>query len=154
MEIDRIELLEGIAMRRENVEDKKENIKEFEILVEQTSEFKDLQQAKDHLSQLAYDLASLEAEYREICLESYKETGEKQQLGGMIKIFKKYNYDEEAAIAWAVEHKIVTVLKLDSSAFKKVANSMQVEFVETLEIPRMTLSKDFSKWLEGDNGKS
>lgn len=147
---DRIELLKAIQVRRRTVEHKKDVVEGWKKEVEETPEFKDLTQVKDHLSLLEYDLASLEAEYRKVCLESFKETGEKNQPGGVVGVYKVFDYDTAQARNWAIEHKHVGLLTLNNSEFKKVAKSLEIDFVKISEVPRMKLSKDLSKWLEGE----
>lgn len=154
MVLDRTDLLKGIQMRRDQVEEAQAHVADCQGELESSIEFGDLQKAKDRLTNRAYDLTSLEAEYREVCLESFKETGEKQQPGGIIKTFKTYDYDVVKAIEWAIGHRVPGVLKINAAAFKKVANSMNVEIVTIGEEPRMQISKDLSKWLEGDDEKA
>ena len=62
----------------------------------------------------------------------FKETGDKKLFGG-ISIREGINVIFEPAIAyeWALEHKMC--LKLDETAFKKIAKMQDLEFVQTEE---------------------
>ena len=59
----------------------------------------------------------------------YAKDGEKKRLGGIgIRVMTNLEYSEEAAFTWAKEHSLC--LKLDASAFKKIAKTQDIGFVK------------------------
>ncbi len=86
---------------------------------------------------------SLEKEIRDEAIQKYNETGEKKfgQVG--IRIMSKYNYDELVAFSWAKSHDLC--LKLDTTAFNKLAKSQQFDFVEVEEVPTATLPTEIKE---------
>jgi len=73
--------------------------------------------------------------------EGYKKDGEKKRLGGIgIKIMKLLNYDEAVALMWAKDKDLF--LKLDKSAFDKVAKTGTLDFVTINEKVTVTFPKE------------
>ncbi len=79
-------------------------------------------------------VADLETKLRSAIVELYKARDDKAIKSGIIpgwgvQVGTKLEYDAEKAIAWAVEHKHLGLLKLDATAFKKIAEVTKPDFV-------------------------
>lgn len=75
---------------------------------------------------------------KELAMVEYQETGEKKLKYGVgIRVFKKLEYEELDAIAWAKEHNMA--LSLDKTSFEKIARADPMDFVKINEVPQATL---------------
>jgi hypothetical protein len=91
-------------------------------------------------------LSQFENSVRELTIEAFKQTGNKQPCDGVgIREVTKYNYDPKNALTWAKEHNLA--LKLDDAAFKKIIKADTPEFVEVIIEPQATIATDLSKYL-------
>lgn len=80
-------------------------------------------------------------------LDEFKETQNKQLLGGLgIRVGSNLIYEKERALGWAKEHGLC--LALDDSAFKKIAKTQDIEFVQKEEKITVTFPKEIK--LEGE----
>jgi len=69
-------------------------------------------------------VSEAEAKLRELTLQAYQETGNKQPaLGVGIREVVKLEYSPQDAYSWAVNHNMA--LKLDVSAFEKIAKEVK-----------------------------
>jgi len=85
-----------------------------------------------------------EVKLREMALETYAETGEKAVAPGIgIRVMTRLNYENQKAMEWAIEHKLA--LKLDSSAFEKIAKTSTLPFVTITEEPQATIAAELNK---------
>lgn len=85
-----------------------------------------------------------EASLREAALLVYAEVGEKTVAPGIgIRVMTRLNYDSQEAMTWAMEHKLA--LKLDTSAFEKIAKTSSLPFVNTTEEPQATIATDLKE---------
>lgn len=76
---------------------------------------------------------------RELTLQNYKETGNKAPEPGVgIREVSKLLYDPKTALNWAIEHKMA--LKLDTSAFAKIAKASPPDFVSSIPGIQATIS--------------
>ena len=76
---------------------------------------------------------------RELTLEAYAKTGNKAPAQGVgIRVVTKLEYDRVNAFNWAKEHAIA--LKLDISAFEKIAKVSPPEFVIISPEPQATIA--------------
>ena len=85
-------------------------------------------------------VTDLEARLRSAIVKLYKAQDDKTIKSGIIsgwgvQVSTKLEYDAEKAIAWAVEHKHLKLLKLDATAFKKIAEVTKPDFVTFKEEP-------------------
>lgn len=93
-------------------------------------------------------LADAEALLRETLIRVYQETGNKQPAPGVgIREVTRLEYDAQVAFLWATEHKMA--LKLDISAFEKIAKASPPEFVKTLTVPQATIATNLSEYVKG-----
>lgn len=79
-------------------------------------------------------VVELEAAVRSSVVEIYNAQEDKAAKSGIIpgwgvQVGTKLEYDPAKAIAWAVEHKHLSLLKLDATAFKKIAEVTKPDFV-------------------------
>lgn len=63
------------------------------------------------------------------------------------------DFDEGAAIQWAIKKEFFGMLKIDTTAFKKLARSLAeakqpIPNVEIITAPQVTIATDLSAWLE------
>lgn len=82
----------------------------------------------------------LEASVREAVVKLYEAQEDKTIKSGTIpgwgvQVGTKLEYDPAKAIAWAVEHKHLGLLKIDPTAFKKLAEVTKPDFVTFKEEP-------------------
>ena len=76
---------------------------------------------------------------RELTLQAYAETGNKAPAKGVgIREITKLEYDTKVAFDWAVEHTMA--LKLDTSAFAKIAKVSPPDFVNVILEPQATIA--------------
>ncbi len=90
-----------------------------------------------------------EGKLREMAVAQYAETREKAVAPGVgIRVLTKLGYDNQAALGWAIEHKLA--LKLDTPTFEKIAKTSNLPFVNISEEPQATIATELAK-LEGLN---
>ncbi len=76
---------------------------------------------------------------REMTIQSYVETGNKApEVGVGIRVKTCLAYEGKEAMGWAMEHKLA--LKLDASAFEKIAKTNNLPFVTITEEPQATIA--------------
>ncbi len=84
-----------------------------------------------------------EEKLRAATLEAYQETGNKKPAAGVgIRIIKEMAFDEDEAIQWAIRANAMRCLSLQKANFKKVAEGLELGFVEILEVPHATIAKE------------
>lgn len=80
-----------------------------------------------------------EDKLREFTLEAYAQTGDKAPVQGVgIREVTKLDYDKTVAFKWATEH--VLSLKLDTTAFEKIAKTSPLDFVRVYQEPQATIA--------------
>ena len=76
---------------------------------------------------------------RELTLKAYNETGNKSPAVGVgIREVTKLTYDSKVAFEWGVDHKMA--IKLDTSAFEKIAKASSLPFVQIHQEPQATIA--------------
>lgn len=91
------------------------------------------------LIQAGAEVAEVEAMLRELTLQDYAQTGNKTPVEGVgIREVTKLEYDTKVAFSWAVEHTMA--LKLDTSAFEKIAKASPPNFVTVFQEPQATIA--------------
>lgn len=101
----------------------------------------------DTLTQVGADVAVAEQELRDMTLRVFFQTGDKAPVKGVgIREITKLEYDADVAYDWALEHKMA--VKLDVSAFEKIAKASPPDFVEVYQEPQATIATDLSSVLE------
>lgn len=84
-----------------------------------------------------------EEKLRAATLEAYRETGNKKPAPGVgIRIVKEMLFDEDEAVQWAIRANAMRCLSLQKTNFKKVAEGLELDFVEILEVPQATIAKE------------
>jgi len=106
------------------------------------------------LSDIANNTAFLtEAEnrLREITLQAYNETGNKQPAEGVgIREVTEIRYDHREAFAWAIKHTVA--LQLNEKEFEGIAKSktppLDLDFVVMVVVGKATIATDLSKYIK------
>ena len=89
-----------------------------------------------------------EEELRAWAVALFRETGSKQPGPGLgIRVVTQFTYPEKMAVAYCVEHGLGGLLRLDKTAFEKVAPDLGLDFVSASEVPTATLAADLDKAL-------
>ena len=84
-------------------------------------------------------VSEAETKLRELTLQAYAETGNKSPAVGVgIRVKTVLSYLASEAMDWAMEHKLA--LKLDPSAFEKIAKTSNLPFVTISEEPQATIA--------------
>ena len=90
------------------------------------------------------ECAVAEAKLRELALETYAKTKDKAVASGVgIRVLTKLEYDSKIALKWATEHNLA--LKLDTSAFEKIAKTNPIDFVTIFEAPSATIATELAR---------
>ena len=85
-----------------------------------------------------------ELKLRELAVQLYAENGEKVVAPGVgIRVMTELDYNGGEAMNWAMEHKLA--LKLDASAFEKIAKTNNLPFVTISEKPSATIATKLAK---------
>ncbi len=124
--------------------------KQRDDLLEQWN--KDNRELLDSLTQAGAGVAVEEATLRELTLQAYQETGNKQPVEGVgVKIFRKLLYNQDEAKDWCLEHRVA--LKLDTPVFEKLAQAEKLSFVTHIEEPRAQIASNLSGIVVGQEAK-
>jgi hypothetical protein len=90
------------------------------------------------LTQQQKELDQIEDELKTLAVSQYAVTGNKRLYGGVsIRLFDELEYTEEDALKWAKETNMA--LKLDATAFKKIAKATPIDCVTITKEPRATI---------------
>ena len=93
----------------------------------------------DALTQAGAEVAEVEAKLRELTLQTFALTGNKQPaLGVGIREVTKLEYDPQEALTWAIKYKMA--LKLDVPVFEKRAKASPPPFVKITQEPQATIA--------------
>ena len=123
---------------------KLKNLREQEsILKEEKNKLIEGLEITHKINEMSEKRTKLEQEIRDHAVEQYNQTGEKKfgQIG--IRVTTKYDYDEEEALTWAMEHSLC--LSLDKSSFKKQMKVQPLDFVTTEEVPTATIPTEIKE---------
>lgn len=105
----------------------------------------------------AADLAAAERALRTLALEAYEQTHETKPAPGVaIQIRKRFEYETEAAIGWAVRTGRSALLDLKTAAFERAARGLvmaqePLDFVTIRDEPSALISSDLSAFV-GESG--
>lgn len=84
-------------------------------------------------------MSEAETALRELTLQAYAKTGDKTPAPGVgIREVTKLEYNAKIAYDWAIEHTMA--LKLDTSAFEKIAKVSAPSFVRVFQEPQATIA--------------
>jgi len=99
----------------------------------------------DFVDDAKNDVAHLESEIRTAGLAHYAANPDSKKLPHSLGIREvtRLEYDPAAALDWAMDKRMY--LKLDTSAFEKVAKVTPVEFVTTITTTTVTIPTDGAK---------
>lgn len=112
------------------------------VFMDQTKPF------KDKIFDLNNQIFALKETIQDEALETFAVTGEKKMFGGIgIQVRTNIEYDKGLAFDWSKEHNLC--LKLDDSAFKKLAKTNAIDFVSVTEKTVVTFPAQI-KWIDND----
>jgi hypothetical protein len=84
---------------------------------------------------------------RTLAVEFYNTTGDKAAHDAVtVRVYTTLTYEPSEALDYCREH-LPKALKLDKTAFEKVAKVADLDFVEIAEEPRATIAQDLSAYL-------
>jgi len=93
-------------------------------------------------------VSEAEDKLRELTLQAYAETGNKAPAPGVgIRERTILTYDNKVAFDWAKAHKMA--LKLDTSAFEKIAKASPPDFVKITTEPQATIATNLDSKIKG-----
>ena len=102
-------------------------------------------EANQHILDLESDAKSAcqeaEAQLRAMALSIFAETQDKKVAPGIgIRVKTVLDYDGKDAMDWALDHKLA--LKLDGTAFERIAKTSALSFVAITEEPTATIATE------------
>jgi hypothetical protein len=130
-------------------------IDELSNKLEQTSEYKAMQEARTIHSGLSGELDIAEEELKATVLAIYNKTGEKKPIDKVeVKIFKKPEYDPEKVLRWC-RNLAPYLLILDKKGFEKKAEDFKIAGapVEVNKEAKCIIASDLSVYLEKEKGE-
>ncbi len=96
-----------------------------------------------HIQDLQERIAGQKDTLREVAEVEYKETMNKQLLGGLgVRVSYPIEYNEEKAFEWAKEHNLC--IQLDRKAFEHIAKAQPLGFVTKQEKVTITFPKSIN----------
>ena len=99
------------------------------------------------VNRASVEVTEVETKLREMTLQVYAETGNKVPAPGVaVREITRLEYDPQVAFLWAQDHHMA--LKLDASAFEKIAKASPLDFVKMRGEAQATIATDLSKILE------
>ena len=141
------------VIKEENEVDMRSKLVELKSLMvaqeKLNCEYKEKQEAfekqvegiKEKMSSVSEKMNEAKESIKSESLEAYMTDGEKKRLGGIgIQVRTDIEFDDAKAFSWAKEHSLC--LKLDSGAFKKIAKTQDIDFVEKSERVLVTFPKE------------
>ncbi len=135
------------AMRREhtNVQSRLKDLRQ-EYLRKFAADYDYLLERQE---ELAEELKEGETELRELAVQAYETTGNKQPAEGIcIRVMKRLDYLPEAARDWCIDRGFASCLTIEKKAFESLARTgtPELEGVVTItEEPQATIARELSK---------
>jgi hypothetical protein len=136
----------NLALARAEVTRLKDEQAKCETALENIPEYQQLQAVKKDVAEANKQMEELDDILRIAAKSLYSETGTTRHPAFSIKVFHTMDYDEQLAIPWVLEHKLIATLKLDKKAFEKVAEVLTPDFVTFRAEPRVYVSSDLSSF--------
>lgn len=140
-------LARRVASLRVQVDVAKDMIKQHETALADVPEYQALAAAKEGRDATSRDLEAAELDLRQALLQFYEQSGERKYGCGEVKIFTRVEYEEAAAIRFAIEHHHDSLLSLNKRNFEKVAKELRPEFVTLVDEPRAQIAGDLGQYL-------
>jgi len=131
-----------LGLARFDRANKKVVVEELQKALENTPEFKALKTAQDEEK----ELASIEATaYTALITEMLKgKKPAKFEDVGSVQNWTEYQIDEAKTLAWAIEKQLPTLLKLNNSEVKRIANTLSPDGVTIKQGLKAKVNKDLS----------
>lgn len=139
-----------LAQKRAELEGQKEIVKRTQERLENSMLWKDLQLEIDIRKHLETETSELEALIKQEAVAAFD--GNKHPLTGIeIKSFSVVTItDQKSALKWIAEN-APTCLKIDEGKFKKIADTLELPFVDKKDENRAQIASDLSSYLENKN---
>ena len=142
--------LRQLAAARVELEAAKEQLAERQATLEQVAIYHAVVFAKDWIRDSQEQIAMLTDQVRAEAMAAYQETGNKQPWPGVqVKMYTEIKFDEAEAWHWCRVHADY-LLMLDVRGFKEHGASMKGAPVTITTVPKATITKDLSRYLEID----
>ena len=143
------DLIRELAIDERQFEKGKEVVKYHQEKLEQTPEWKTLQNVKAGLEQWAQTVEDLRAKIKDQTVKAFLDTGEKHihpALG--IREGISFSYDSQLAKAWC-EHRLPDALIVDKKLFEKALKAFEQvpNFVKVDKTVTATIATDLSSYL-------
>ena len=117
----------------------------YQAKLEQTEEWKGLQELKAGARTQGDLLAKQEQTLREMVYAAFKETGDKAPVAGVtVKQFKRVDFNPAEAMAWCKVNAVALVKEVLDPNYRNVAEALGGPVSITYE-PRVTIATDLSK---------
>ena len=131
--------MKNLTKTQKMIQIKKERECVEQSLKELRDSIKDIEAVlTDKIRTLKKEEDNARAEMEKEAINIFKEIGDKKFLGGFgIRETKSFKYDKDEALNWAISSKLF--LKLDNKAFEKAIPALQLPWVTTEIIPKMTV---------------
>lgn len=95
----------------------------------------------DSITEAETKTLALEAEIRDMAQDIHRRTGAKEIAPGVkVRTLTKVEYDMDTALAWARTSGVA--VRLDTTAFERIARVSHLPFVNLREVPQVTIAAD------------
>ena len=119
---------------------------EYQARLEQTEEWKGLQELKAGARTQGDLLANSEQTLRGMAYAAFKETGDKAPVAGVsVKQFKRVDFNPAEAMAWCKIHAPALVKEILDPSYAKIAENLEGAPIEVKYESRVQIATDLSK---------
>ena len=128
---------------------------QMDAMVEQVTGTPEYQELKAQFIVVSEALENTDTNIRTSALEHYKASADKRPHPAIgIRLMTKCYYSEQLAVEWCKDN-MPHALKLNKTMFEKharaVSQTIPLEFVEVATEPQVTISRDLSQYMEGND---
>ena len=118
----------------------------WQAKLEQTEEWKGLQELKAGVRTQGDLLAKSEQSLREMVYAAFKETGDKSPVAGAtVKQFKRVDFNPAEAMAWCKIHAPALVKEILDPSYAKIAENLTGAPIEVTYETRVQIATDLSR---------
>lgn len=143
------ELAKQLAAARARIEKYNETLVYLETAFSNSAIGETIQAARAELACAKIECAQHELKLRAAAEANYVQTADKKPCDGVgIRITKELEYDVPRAIRYCIKKKLAGALSLKKRDFERAALAMTPKFVAIREVPKATISRDLSGYLE------
>lgn len=145
--MEHLDYVRKLAQLRENQHSLQKSMTEAEKDLEGTFEYKRIQALKAQGVSLMAEIETAEKNLRQSALSNPE-----QNTAGIYRFIEPttYTYDHSLAVAWAFEHNMVGLCKIDTKAFEKVIASLSQppKFVTSTKERKAQIKGDLKSFLD------